>query len=68
MVQSGIDPKNNSGIQRYSHLDIPTKYQYLTGITILIHMSRFTDTILDVDNKYPCIHLYTAPTFIKTPF
>jgi hypothetical protein len=36
-------------IQRFSDLEIPTKYQYLTGITILIPMSRFFDTIIDVD-------------------
>ena len=36
-------------IQRFSHLDIPTKYQYLTGVTILIPTGRFFDTIIDVD-------------------
>ena len=33
-----IDPNNTSGIQRFSHLGKPTKYQYMTGITILIPM------------------------------
>lgn len=28
MVQNDMDPNNNSGMQRFSHLDIPTKYQY----------------------------------------
>ena len=27
MVQIGIDPNNNLGIQRFSHLQIPIKYQ-----------------------------------------
>ena len=30
-------------------LDIPTKYQYLTSITISIPMDKFFDTIIDVD-------------------
>ena len=47
----------NSGLQRSSHLDIPIKYQCLIGITILIPMGRFFDTI---------IHLYTCPTLMYT--
>ena len=43
-----IDSNNNSIVQRYSHLEIPTKYQHLSGITILVSMSRFFDTIIDV--------------------
>jgi hypothetical protein len=31
MVWNDIDPNNNSGMQRFSHLDISTKYQYLPG-------------------------------------
>ena len=38
MIWNGIDPNNNSGKQRFSHLDRPTKYQYLTRIPILIPM------------------------------
>ena len=39
------------GIQRFSHLDIPTKYyDYLTDITILIKTGRFVGTIVDVDH------------------
>ena len=49
MLKNGIDPNNDSGIQRCSHFDTPTKYQYLTGITILIPMGRFFHTIIDVD-------------------
>ena len=49
MIENGIDPNNNWGIQRFSHLEIPTtKYQYLVGITIwyprvssLISLSMF---------------------------
>ena len=31
------------------HLDIPTKYQYLTGSTILRPTGRFFDTIINLD-------------------
>ena len=41
---------------RLSQLDIPTEYQYLTGITILIPMGRFFDIIFDVDYQY---HAFT---------
>ena len=34
------------------HLDIYTKYQFLTGITILRPMCRFFDTIYDLDYWY----------------
>lgn len=34
--QDGIDQNKKSSIQRFSHLAIPTKYQYLIGNTILI--------------------------------
>ena len=34
------------------YLEISSKYQYLTGITILIPMGRFFDTIIDVDYCY----------------
>ena len=50
MNWNGIDPNNNLGTQRFSHLDRPTKYQYLTGITILIPVDRIFDTIIDVDS------------------
>jgi hypothetical protein len=36
MVYDGIDLSNELGIQRFFHLVIPTKYQYLIGVTILI--------------------------------
>ena len=48
MFCNGIDPNTNSGIQRFLHLQIPTKYQYLSGITIFIPMVRLFDTIIDV--------------------
>jgi hypothetical protein len=47
-INNGIDP-NYLGLQRFSHLDIPTKYQYRSGITILIPLGRFFDTIIHVD-------------------
>jgi hypothetical protein len=49
MVENVVDPNLNLGIIRFSHLDILTKYQYLTSITILIPMGRFFDTIIDDD-------------------
>lgn len=36
MVLGCIDPIKGLGSQRFSHLAIPTKYQHLTSITILI--------------------------------
>jgi hypothetical protein len=35
-------------MQRFSHLDIRTKYQYLTGITTVIPIGRLFDTIINV--------------------
>jgi hypothetical protein len=47
MFCNGVDPNINAGIQRFFHLQIPTKYQYLTGITmVFIPMVGFFDTIL----------------------
>jgi len=48
MVKNGADPNNNSGIQIFSYLDILIKYQYLTGITILLPTDKFFDTIIVV--------------------
>ena len=48
-TQDGIDTKDNSGTQRFSHLHIPNKHWYLSGITIMISTWRFFDTIIDVD-------------------
>ena len=59
-----VDPNKNSGVHRFSELHIPTKYQYLTGITILIPMGRFFHSIIDVDYLYPCIHLHTDTTLV----
>jgi len=35
-VQYATDPNDNSAIQRLSRLDIPIKYHYLIGSTILV--------------------------------
>jgi hypothetical protein len=48
MVKNGADPNNNLGIQIFSYLDILIKYQYLTGITILLPTGKFFDTIIVV--------------------
>ena len=54
--ENGFDLSNSSGIQSYSHLDIPTKYQYLTNATILIPMGKLLDTIVDIEYWY---HAFT---------
>jgi hypothetical protein len=58
-MENGIDPNNQSGIQRFSYLDIPTKYLYFTIITILIPTGRFFDTM-----RSPI--LYSRPTLVIT--
>ena len=45
MIKYDDDPTNNSFIQIFSHLDISTKYQYMTSVTILIFMDQFLDNI-----------------------
>ena len=49
-------PNINSHIQRLSHLGIPTKYQHLTGITILIRGGRVFHIILNISSRY---HAFT---------
>ena len=50
MNWNGTDPnENKSGIQIFSHLDKPTKYEYLTNITDHILKGRFFDTNTDVN-------------------
>ena len=39
---------------------IPTKYQCLIGTTVLIPMSRFFDTIIDVDYWYMNSPIYKS--------
>ena len=52
MTWNGIDPNNNSCIWRHSHVDVPTKYQYLTGVTILTSTGKLFDTIIDTVHSY----------------
>ena len=52
--------------QRFTHLDIPTNYQYINGSTILILIGGFLNIILDVKLLIPCIHLYTTPTVVTS--
>jgi hypothetical protein len=61
---NGIDSGNNSGVQRVSHLEVPTKYQYLNSITNSIPTGGFFDTIVDVDCRYHAFHLYIVPTLV----
>ena len=35
-------------MQRFSHLDVPTKYQYLIDIIVVIPIGRLFDTIIIV--------------------
>lgn len=65
MVENDTDPNYKSSIQRVSHLDISTKYQHLTNITIVITTSRFFGLpllILIIDDT--CNHLCTRPTLV----
>ena len=50
-------------IQRSSYLEIPTKYQDLTGSSILITMGRFFDSITIVDYLIP-IHSPLSVVYI----
>jgi hypothetical protein len=56
MVWNGVDQIIIQVYNDFYHLDILTKYEYLTGITILIPTGRFFDTIIDVDYWY---HAFT---------
>ena len=47
-------------VYKAPHLDIPTKYQYLTGVAILIFTGGFFNTIIDAH----CIDLHTVPTLV----
>lgn len=49
MIHNGIDPNMDLGVQRFSHLEVPIKYQYLIGCTMLILTWRFFDSITSVD-------------------
>ena len=44
-----------SAIQRFAHLDVPTKYQTLTGIPISIPTSRLINTTNDACTYIPMI-------------
>ena len=50
MVPTSIESNNNLGMQRFSHLDMPTEDENLSGITIVISICRFFDIIIDVDD------------------
>jgi hypothetical protein len=58
MVSNDIDANNNLGMQRFSHLKIPTKYQYSTDFTNWVG-SLIALLLLFI---IPCIHLYTGLT------
>ena len=65
---NGIDPNNNSswGLQRFSHLHMFVIR--VVGITTLMPMGRFFDTIVEVDNCYHAFiyisiqHWFILPT------
>ena len=50
--------------KRFSHLDIPTKHQILTGVTILISTGRVRWNHYWCWFLIPCIDLYTTPTLV----
>lgn len=43
LMNAFASTKTHASIQRFSHFEIPNKYQYLIGISILIRMGRFYD-------------------------
>ena len=51
-----VDPSNDSAIQRFPYLEIPTKYEYFIGNASWYQVARFFDAIIDVD--YRC-HAFT---------
>ena len=65
--QNSFNPNNNLGIQIFSHLDIPTKYQYLTGTSILILRvgSLILLLMLVIHTMH---HLHIGPTLVMTSF
>ena len=46
MSKVGIDPNNNSCIQRFSCFEIPILYEYVIGITNLIASGGFFNTAI----------------------
>lgn len=44
------DPNNDLGIHRYADFVLPVKCQYLTGMTILVLVSRSFGSIVDTVN------------------
>lgn len=67
MVWNSIDSnKHEWGIQRFSHLDKATKYEYLTNVTNMTLKGRFYDTNIDVDHLHHAFHPYTKSTPVST--
>lgn len=58
MIHNGIDPYNNSGIQKFSHFHIPTKILMFDWNWNLIPRARLVDVTVDVECWY---HAYTRP-------
>ena len=54
------------GLQRFSHLDEATKYQYVIGIVIVMPTGKFFDTIIDVDYWYHAFsYIYTQTILVE---
>ena len=51
-------------VHKDSHLNLPIKYQYVTGITILIRMGKVLSYLYWCWLLIPCIHLYTRPALV----
>lgn len=47
MVENDIDPNSDSSLQRCSHVDISSKYQYVTGDYKFDHPSPYASSLLD---------------------
>lgn len=49
VVQNNLDPNTKSHVQRFSHFEIPIKYQYFIDIKISIPIAKLFDINIDVD-------------------
>lgn len=48
MIHNGFDPNNNYGTQSSSHFHVPTEYQYLMVVIILIRIDVSIESLHDV--------------------
>ena len=54
-----------NNVQRLTHLDILTKYEYLSGFMILILMNMFYNIVIDVDYYLSLVYQLTIGTHLR---